>query len=386
MPELGVTRRTRQASSGRSIAELCAALDRIAPLACAAEWDNVGLLAGSPDWPARNILLAIDLTDSVAEEALRREADVVVAYHPPIFRPLHRITPDADCPTSRLPELLAARVAIVALHTALDAAPGGTNDVLLDPFEPVRRYPLQPLVVSDRHYKLVVFVPPEAADALRSALSATGAGVIGHYQECSFELEGHGTFRGDETTRPAVGKPLVLERVREKRLEMVVPKGRLAAVVQALYEHHPYEEPAFDLYPLTEVVGRAQVGLGRVGILARPEPGTALVRKLRRRIDLSTATVIGNLRRRFSSVTAAAGAFGVASFHDPDSLVLTGELKHHEALALRRRGITAICLGHYASERPVLHRLRERLTAELPGLRIELSAQDAAPFVPLRLP
>jgi dinuclear metal center YbgI/SA1388 family protein len=386
MPERRAKAPADRPGANYSVGTLCAALDRIAPFACAAEWDNVGLLAGSPDWPARNVLLAIDLTDEVAQEVLRRGADVVVAYHPPIFGPLHRITPDADCPTSRLPELLAARVAIVALHTALDAAAGGTNDVLLDPFEPVRRYPLQPLVVSDRHYKLVVFVPPEAADTLRSALSAAGAGVIGHYHECSFELEGQGTFRGDETTRPAIGKPLVLERVREKRLEMLVPKERLRAIVQALYEHHPYEEPAFDLYPLSEVVGRARVGLGRVGILARPEPGPGLVRKLRRRVDLSTATVIGNLKRRFSSVTAAAGAFGAASFHDPDSLVLTGELKHHEALALRRRGITVICLGHHASERPVLHRLRERLVGDLPGLRIELSAQDAAPFAPLRLP
>lgn len=366
------------------IAELCAALDSIAPFAHAAEWDNVGLLAGEPDWPAGRVLLALDLTEPVAREARTARANALVVYHPPIFRELRKLTPDARGPAGLVPALLAERIAVLATHTALDAAVGGTNDLLLDLFAPAERWPLEPIVSRDAEYKLVVFVPPAEVDRLRSALSAAGAGVIGHYSECSFELGGRGTFRGDETTHPSVGRKQVLERVDEVRLEMVVPRGRLGPVVRALYATHSYEEPAFDLYPLHQLAGRGAVGLGRVGKLRRRQTGTALARRLKGTVDLSVAMVVGDLKRSFGSVTVAAGAFGSAAFRDPDSLVITGELKHHEALELLRRSVTAICLGHYASERLALEALSSRLQTRFPGAKVSLARADRAPFQPLR--
>lgn len=366
------------------VADLLVALDALAPFRSAADWDNVGLLAGRPQWPARRGLLAIDLTDAVAREALRKRADVLVLYHPPIFKGIRAVTPEAAGPTTLLPDLLAAKVSVLAVHTALDAAVGGTNDVLLDVFRPARRYPLEPLVHEDRQYKLVVFAPPREVERLRRSLSAAGAGRIGHYSECSFELPGRGSFRGDETTQPAVGRKQVLEHVDEVRLEMVLPRARLGPVVRALFAAHSYEEPAFDIYPLHEAAGRGAVGLGRVGVLRRRERGTELLARLRRRVDLSCALVVGSLQRRFRSVTAAAGAFGIQAFRDPESLVLTGEFKHHDALELQRRGVTAVHLGHYASERPVLDWLRSWLRESLPATRLAVAVADHAPFAPLR--
>lgn len=374
----------RRATRSATVAEVLRALDRIAPFARAADWDNVGLLAGWRDAPARRALLAIDLTAAVAREALGRGADLLIVYHPPVFKDVRRVTSDSAGPVAWLPELLARRVSVIALHTALDVAVGGTNDVLLDLFEPVERWPLEQAVCRDQQYKLVVFTPAGDVDRVRQALSAAGAGVIGHYTECSFELAGRGTFRGDETTKPAVGRRLVLERVDEVRLEMVVSRPRLGVVVRALYATHPYEEPAFDLYPLHELPGRGAVGMGRVGRLAAPQRGTRLVRRLARRVDLSAATVVGDLDRPFTSVTTAAGAFGVAAFRDPDSLVVTGEFKHHDALELQRRGVTAIQLGHWASERPVLAVVAQKLSRLVLGLRVDVAASDCPPVRPLR--
>lgn len=370
-------------SSSPSVGHVLAALDALAPLRHAADWDNVGLLAGSMGAPVRRILLSVDLTDDVAREALRTRTDLVVVYHPPIFKGIRRITADAEAPTRLLPELLAGGVAIIALHTALDAAPGGTNDVLLDAFDLAERFPLEPLVTRDAEYKLVVFTPPPQVDVLRAALSRAGAGVIGHYDQCSYELLGRGSFRGDETTNPAVGSRGQLEFVEEARLEMVVPRARLGEVVRALYATHPYEEPAFDLHPLHTVAARGRAGLGRVGVLRRAQRGAALVELLARRVDVSGATVVGDLRRRFSSVTAAAGAFGTHAFRDPASLVLTGEFKHHDALELLRRGITAVHLGHWASERPVLAMLAHKLEEQLRAVRVAVSRADRAPYQPL---
>lgn len=363
-----------------TVERLQALLDEIAPARFAAEWDNVGLLAGRAEWPAARVLLAIDLTDAVAREALRERTDALVVYHPPIFKGIRSITPRSEAPTTMLPDLLASRVSIIALHTALDAAPGGTNDQLLDLFDCARRYPLVDQFESEKSFKLVTFAPPADLDRLRRGMSEAGAGIIGHYSECSFETPGQGTFLGDETTRPTVGRRGVLERVDEVRLEMVVPAARLGAVVRALYAHHSYEEPAFDVYPLREPLGRGQAGMGRVGVLRRPQRGTALVSKLRSRVDLSAATVVGSLTRTFPRVVAAAGSFGPRALRDPDALVLTGELKHHEALELLGRGVTAVCLGHYTSERPVLNSVLRTLRARAPGIRVGISRADAPPL------
>lgn len=362
------------------VADLLSAMDGIAPFALAADWDNVGLLAGDERWPARRVLLAIDLTDEVAAEAARSRADAVVVYHPPIFKGIKSVSPKGEGPTSRLADLLAARISVIATHTAMDSAVGGTNDVLLDAFDCVERRPLEQALADGRECKLVVFVPPAELDRLRGSLAAAGAGVIGHYSECGFELRGRGSFRGDDASNPTIGQRGRLEHVEESRLEMVVPKSHLAGVVRALYAAHSYEEPAFDIYPLTTVAGRGATGMGRVGTLRKPLTGRDLLRRLGALCDLSVATVVGDLRKRFTSVTTAAGSFGVRAFRDRQSLHVTGEFKHHDALDLRRRGITAIAVGHYESERPVLHPLRTRLSSTLRGARVSIARADRSPF------
>lgn len=363
-----------------TVAQLLAAMDDVAPLQGAADWDNVGLLAGKPDWPARRVMLAIDLTDAVAEEALAAEVDALLLYHPPIFKGIQQITPDAATPTKLFPDLLAARISLLAVHTALDVAVGGTNDVLLDVFEPTERRPVRPAEKTGQEYKLVVFVPPDEAAALRTALSGAGAGVIGNYSECSYELHGSGTFKGNEASNPAVGEKLQLERVDEARIEMVVSRGLLAAVIRTLYAQHSYEEPAFDLYPLHKVSGRGAAGLGRVGTLAQPTCGPDLIRKLATLCDLTSAQVVGPIDRPFERVVTAAGAFGVGEFRDPDAFVVTGEFKHHDALQLLKRGVTAIHVGHDATERPALSVLAERLGAQLTDCEFNIATKDVSPF------
>ncbi len=368
--------------STSSVSELLAAVDTVAPLRHAADWDNVGLLAGQPHWPVSRVLVAIDLTDAVAAEALEREVDAVLLYHPPIFKGLKTITATSDAPTSRLPDLLAAQVSLLAVHTALDNAAGGTNDVLLDAFELGDRRPLTPIQATGRQYKLVVFVPPAEVAELRRRLSAAGAGVIGNYTECSYELAGRGTFRGNQASDPTVGEKLQFETVDETRLELVVPQARLTDVVATLYAHHSYEEPAFDLYPLTALAARGAIGAGRLGTLTAPTAGDTLLQQLSRVCDLRSAQVVGDLERPFSHVIAAAGAFGVDAFTDPEAFVITGEFKHHDALQLLKRGVTAIHVGHDATERPVLPVLVEKLQTDLPSVEFQLSTRDLSPYTP----
>ena len=374
----------RKPLNGR-IHALLGAVESICPLHLAADWDNVGLIAGALEWPAIRVMLAIDLTDAVAREALKKRANALVVYHPPIFKGITKITAAAESPTTILAELLAARISIVSVHTALDAAVGGTNDALLDSFDVVERCPLEPVISADQEFKLAVFVPAAELNRMRAALAAAGAGQIGSYSECSFAIAGQGSFRGDETTNPTIGRKQRLELVDEYRLEIVVPRRRLAQVVRALHAAHSYEEPAFDLYPLQKVEQRGAVGMGRIGTLRKPQTGRALLRRLAGAVDLSAATVVGELNRTYSTVVAAAGSFPVRELSTrPEALVLTGEIKHHDALQLAKAGVTAVCLGHDRSERPGLARLRERLAKALPGVRFELSKADVSPMQALK--
>lgn len=375
----------RGASSGAArsratVGDLLAAVDQLAALRCAAEWDNVGLLAGRATRRVQRVLVAIDLTDAVAAEALQSRSDALVLYHPPIFKGIRAVTESAQCPTAALGELLAARTALLAVHTALDAAVGGTNDLLLDAFDIVERRPIEPIIEEGRLFKLAVFVPMEQAAELRAALAAAGAGRIGNYDECSFETAGVGTFRGNEASNPRVGRRGRLETVAELRIEMVVPGAALGGVVRALYAAHPYEEPAFDVYPLRGVVGRGEAGMGRIGRLRAPVDGRELLDQLGRRVDLRNARAVGSLDRPFEAVAAAAGSFGVNHFRDPRTLYVTGEFKHHDALELLKRGITALHVGHYESEQPVLGRITDWLRKRLPGVTVQVSRADASPF------
>lgn len=378
------SRRARPSASGNvTVGDLDAALNTLAPYQYAAAWDNVGLLAGDREWAVSRVLVSVDLTDAVADEALKRHCGAVVAYHPSIFKPIQRITPDGNLSTTRLPALMAARTAVLSVHTAWDATPGGTNDVLLDALDVADRCPLEQQVDESAGYKLVTFVPQEDLDRLRSALAGAGAGHIGHYEECSFTSTGVGTFHGDGSTRPAVGRPLRLESVPECRLEMILPRSKLNAVVRTLYAEHGYEEPAFDLIPLHAVAGRGAAGAGRLARLRSPQIGTRLLRRLGGIASLREAYCVGDLRRRFTHVAAAAGSFGVERFRDPDTLYITGEFKHHDALSLLRRMVTAIALGHDESERPGVIRLADQLQSMLKNVAVLRADADRSPRTPL---
>ncbi|HEY3500536.1 MAG TPA: Nif3-like dinuclear metal center hexameric protein [Polyangiaceae bacterium] len=369
-----------------------AALESIAPVAHAEDWDNVGLLlepagdrrdSAAPPQVAR-VLLCIDFSEPVLAEALAGDVDLVVAYHPPLFRPVNRLR--ARVPGERV-FLAAARagLALYSPHTALDAAPGGVNDWLAGALGTGQRGALFASVPrAPSEHKLVVFVPATHADALRSALAATGAGVIGAYSECSFELAGSGTFVGGETASPVVGERGRLERVSELRLELVCPAAALGAAAEAIRRVHPYEEPAWDIYPLAPRPA-AGFGVGRAVTLDEPATLDVLVERVKRHVGRATLRVAsapahrdgGTIRR--AAVCAGSGG-SVLDRAEGYDLFLTGELSHHALLARIARGSSVILCEHSSSERgflPAFERaLRQRCEDRV---EVQVSQADREP-------
>ncbi len=368
-----------------NVATLCSMMEQIAPTATAADWDNVGLLVGSGDWPARRVLLTIDTTPAVLDEAVKSRCDAVLSYHPLIFRAVKRLLPNRLQQEGLAAEALSRRIAIYSPHTALDAAPGGTNETLAALAGLVDPAPFQPATDSTPRCKLVVFVPQAQADRVAEAVFNAGAGRIGDYEKCSYRLQGQGTFFGTEGTTPAVGRKGKLERVDEIRLEVVFPQSRLASVTTAIRRVHPYEEPAFDVYPLSPLptVG---VGQGRVGPFDKPVKLAALAEALKKKTDAKNVTLVGKAGRKLSRGLVCVGAAGSIPFELPQSpcgpgdVVITGEIRHHDALRYDRSGAAAIALGHWASERPVLKPLARQLKQRLPDATFVLSRKDRDPF------
>lgn len=358
------------------LAALVDHLDQLAPPSYAESWDNVGLLVGDRDQAVTTVMLCIDYTPEVAEEAKRDGANLVIAYHPPIFKALKRVTGG-----SVVFDAIKRGVAIYSPHTAIDVAEGGTNDVLADVLGLVDRQPLKFADPAAKEAKLVTFVPKEHLEAVSRSLFHAGAGRIGNYSSCSFRTPGTGTFFGENGTNPQAGQAGRLETVEEIKLETIVPVQKLATVLAALRASHPYEEPAFDIVQL--IAPPTARGMGRVGRFDQPVYRDVLFGRIKQGLGIDHLLVAGPTQGPANTAAVCAGSCGdlldeaIARKVD---LYLTGEMRHHDALKAANAGVTVVCTLHSHSERVTLHRLRDRLVAAFPALRVELARADRDPF------
>jgi dinuclear metal center YbgI/SA1388 family protein len=363
------------------IRDIADAVEKIAPLGLAQDWDNVGLLIGDPARDVRNLLLTIDVTQAVLEEARRLNTDLILSYHPVIWDGLKKIRTDG--PTRVVHELIRAGIAVFSVHTALDAVAGGVNDGLAeilgieDP-KPIGDYVHYP---REQNYKLVVFAPVDSLGNVANAVFKAGAGRIGNYQDCGFHSEGTGTFLPLEEAKPAIGHKGKFEKVRELRFEAIVPADKLEAVVEAMKKAHPYETPAFDIYGLFGY--ETKFGLGRIGRLAKPAKVEQLLERIKRKTGARAVGLVGNAKRLVRKAAVCAGTCGeivtsvIAARAD---LYVTGELKHHHALAAQEAGLTCICLSHTVSERFILKKVASQLRKLTDGVTIKVSRKDTDPF------
>jgi dinuclear metal center YbgI/SA1388 family protein len=391
-----------------TIADLVRSLESIAPLRLAASWDNAGLLLGDAQWPLRRALLTIDLTGLVLDEAIESKADAIIAYHPPLFEPIKSIT--ASDPRSAI-LLRSARegIAIYSPHTALDAAEGGLNDWLAAMLTgetsaalpgrgsgsgsstnpphasaDIRALQSHEELPSTEETKIITFCPQDAADRLRSALASVGAGRIGDYSVCSFEMPGSGTFLGGDSTNPTLGERGRLERVNEVRLEMVCPKRSLALAVIAIRQFHPYEEPPIEIHPLLPRPQR-HVGQGRRIVLDKAVPLRAILDRIRKGLGRSRLQVAEgrDAPAKYQTIGLCAGAGGSLAneaIRDGCRMFFTGEMRHHDILDATARGCTIVLAGHTNTERGYLKILRTRLSALVPNVAFIVSKKDADPL------
>jgi len=374
------------------VADVLCAMEGIAPTRCAESWDNVGLIVGDAQREIGTdavILLTIDLTPAVVDEAIEAGAKCIIAYHPPIFSAVKRFV--ASTPrAAALLRCAEAGVAVYSPHTALDAAPGGVADWLLEMAcgkNAGDQVALSAHLARDllSTHKIVTMVPcakKGALERVRSALARAGAGEIGAYTECSFASKGTGSFVGGEGAHPTVGKAGQLEFVEEVRLEMVCPGDRLAEVIAVLREVHPYEETAFDVFERADVPER-MVGAGRVGTLAQPQDAKKIADRLRLALNVPVVKLAQASDAPVARAAVCPGSGG--SLMDDvvragAQVFVTGEMTHHDVLSALDRGVSVILAGHTETERGYMTVLADRLTSADARLRVAVSAQDETPL------
>ena len=356
-------------------------VNKIADLKLAQDWDNVGLLVGDADKEINTILVTIDVTKAVVEEAKKVGADLILSYHPIIWDGLKQVVAGGD--SEVVYELVRAGICVYSIHTAYDVAAGGVNDQLAEIVGIVDGVPIGDYVdePGGPGYKLVTFVPVEHVNCVAAAIHRAGAGKIGNYSHCSFRTDGVGTFRPLKGAKPAIGALGKFERVSEIKLESIVPAEKIEAVVAELRKVHPYEEPAFDVFRHWDV--EKKLGLGRIGELAEPVRLEAIIAKVKKVTGAEAVGIVGPGKRVVKKAAVCAGSCGkiinnvIAAGCD---VYLTGELKHHQAMAAAEAGMTCLCLSHTVSERFALKNLVKRLQKPLKDVTIRISRKDADPF------
>ena len=231
------------------------------------------------------------------------------------------------------------------------------------------------------NYKLVVFVPVESAAKVSNAIFAAGAGAMGNYSSCGFQIEGTGSFKPLKGARPAIGKKGKLQKLPEIRFETIVPAKKLDACVAAMRKAHPYEMPAFDVIKLYNE--QSKFGLGRIGKLKKPLTITRVIGRIKKYTGAETFGIVGREKRLVRTAAVCAGSCGkiinavIAAGCD---LYITGELKHHHALAAQQANLSCICLQHTVSERFILKKLAKQLQKHLKQVTIKISKKDKDPF------
>lgn len=342
-------------------------IDSFAPFSTALGFDNVGLLVGSRKDPVERILVALDITPAVIEEAKRQGAQLIVSHHPVIFQPLRRLSRDS------IPYQLAqAGIGAVCAHTNLDMARGGVNDCLGETLG-LKNLSCFVEESSVPYWKIAVFVPVNDAQKVTDAMAKAGAGKLGQYEACSFTVQGKGAFLPQEGAHPAIGQCGMLEKVDECRVEMLCSPDALPSVLEAMRETHPYEEPAFDVIKNYGVM--KQFPGAMVGEWETPMQPREFVAHVKERLHCEGVRYVEGTRP-IKRVAFCGGAGGDRIFEAIAGNVeayVTGEMKHHEWLAASQSELTVVDAGHFKTETIIVARLVQRLSKYFPQLCVEAS-------------
>lgn len=340
------------------IKELIKYFEEWAPPKAAWEKDNVGLQVGKTDNETQNVLLCLEVTDEAVDEAIENNCNLIFTHHPFIFNPIKKIDLSNDYHSKLLEKLIKNDITLYSAHTNLDFAKYGVSFVLA---EQLGLQNIKFLVNQESNQlKLTVFTPPEYLNEISGAIFEAGGGVIGEYGKCSYRLKGQGTFEGSENTNPAYGEKMNFETVDEYRLEVVLDEWKLNKVTKAMLDAHPYEEPAYDIYPLKNP--NVNFGFGTMGELKQNMVKEEFLSHVCDSLGTENLRFTNGASDQIRKVAVCGGSgsqlFETAISKGADAFI-TADIKYHTFQDAEDR-ILLVDAGHYETEIYVMNKVKQR--------------------------
>jgi dinuclear metal center YbgI/SA1388 family protein len=353
-------------------------LENFAPLQFQESYDNSGLLVGDKSQEISSALVTIDVTEEVIDEAIANHCELIICHHPLIFKGIKKIT-GGNMVERCLIKAIRNNISIYASHTNLDSVEGGVNSKICEKIGLINCRILSQ--AQNQLVKLVTYVPSDHIEKVRSALFASGAGVIGNYDQCSFSAAGHGTFRGNGQSTPFAGTIGKLHTEPETRLETVVPRHLIPGTLAALKASHPYEEVAYDLLPMEN--NYDTVGIGMTGELPVPCGEDEILNKIKEvfgcRMIRHTALLNHKIQR--VAVCGGSGSFLISkAIAEKADLFISADFKYHDFFEAEKKIVLAD-IGHYESEQFTKEVLKEIVLKKFPTFALRLSEVKTNPVL-----
>ncbi len=359
------------------IKQLLQAIENIIPLHYAEDFDNTGLLVGNPEQEISGVLISHDTTEKVVEEAISKKMNLIVSFHPIIFKGLKSLT-GKNYVERVVMKAIKNDIAIYAVHTALDNQYFGVSGILADQLNLKNQKVLLPQAKTLR--QLVTYAPLADAEKVRQALFDAGAGKIGKYDECSFNVKGIGTYKPLEGAEPYIGEIGKRQEESEERISVIFPKHLQRKILKSLFENHPYEEVAYEVFELMN--DNQEIGLGIIGELENPVDEREYLEFLKKKLNLKCIRY-SSLRQKpikKVAVLGGSGAFAIeAAKSSGADIYITSDIKYHEFYQGDNRMIIAD-IGHFESEQFTKSFLFEQLTKKIRNFAVALSETNTNPI------
>jgi dinuclear metal center YbgI/SA1388 family protein len=359
------------------LSEIIGLFEAFAPFSLQESYDNSGLQTGSPEMEITGALICLDVTEKVVDEAIEKSANLIISHHPVIFGGIKRLTGNSFVERVLI-SAVKNDIAILSVHTNADSVKNGVNARICDKLKVQHRKVLKP--IKDHLVKLAVYVPLAFAEKVRQGIFEAGAGVIGDYDCCSYNVQGKGTFRASSSSNPFVGEPGSIHTEDEVRIETVMPKHLTSKVVGAVMENHPYEEVAYDLYPLFN--SNPAIGMGMIGELETSMSERDFLFMLKEKFHADSIRYTSSSGREIRKV-AVSGGSGSFLLHDAIAMgadaYVSADFKYHQFFEAEDKILIAD-IGHYESEQFTKELFYELVTKKFPKFAVHLSEINTNPI------
>lgn len=360
-----------------TVKEITDLLEELAPLAYAEDFDNVGLLVGDAQMEVKGILVTLDTLEIVVDEAIASGCNLIVSFHPIIFGGLKKLIGNNYVERTVI-KAIQNSIAIYSMHTALDNVREGVNKKICEVLGILHPQILVPKKGTIE--KLVTYVPKKDADALRTSLFEAGAGNIGKYSDCSFSVEGMGSFKAGDKAHPVTGEIGKVHNEEETQINVIYSKPDRTRILKALLENHPYEEVAYELLTLQNT--DQNIGMGMVGELPKPMGETEFLQHVKQKMNVSVIRRSRLLNQKVIkiAVLGGSGAFAIeAAKASGAQIFITADIKYHEFYKAEDKLVIAD-IGHYEIEQFTKNLVVDYLTKKIPNFAIRLAESKTNPI------